>query len=35
MHKLLTKQLAQATGPNGEVDVAKLTELVSAAYQQS
>jgi PAS domain S-box-containing protein len=34
MHKLFAKQLAQATGPNGEVDVALLTELVSTAYEQ-
>jgi PAS domain-containing protein len=35
MHKLFAKQLAEATRPDGAVDVAKLTELVSAAYQQT
>jgi diguanylate cyclase (GGDEF)-like protein len=35
MHKLLAKQLARATGPSGQVDIAKLCELVSAAYAET
>ena len=35
MHKLLAKQLAKATQPSGQVDIAVLCELVSAAYAES
>lgn len=34
MHKLFAKQLAQATGPSGQVDVALLGQLVSAAFEE-
>ncbi len=35
MHKLLTRQLEKARLPNGEVDLARLTELVARAYAES
>src|SRR5215213_8897094 len=35
MHKLIAKQLARATGPSGEVDIAELCERVSAAYDET
>jgi diguanylate cyclase (GGDEF)-like protein/PAS domain S-box-containing protein len=35
MHPLLRKQLAEATGANGLVDVDRLTALVSAAYEDA
>lgn len=35
MHKLFKKQMEQALLPDGSVDVARLTELVSAAYEES
>ena len=35
MHKLLAKQLARATSPSGQIDVAKLCEAVSAAYAET
>jgi PAS domain S-box-containing protein len=34
-HKLFLRQLAKATDPNGQVDLEKLTELVSAAYDEA
>ncbi len=33
-HKLLAKQLVRAAGANGEVDLQKLAESVSAAYEE-
>ncbi|MGE0565303.1 MAG: PAS domain S-box protein [Pseudolabrys sp.] len=35
MHKLLQKQLARATDEHGEIELAKLTELVAAAYDEA
>src|SRR4051794_990943 len=35
MHKLLAKQLAKATGPTGQVDVTRLCEFVSTAYDET
>ncbi|HEX5126644.1 MAG TPA: EAL domain-containing protein [Rhodocyclaceae bacterium] len=35
MHKLFAKQLAKATKPSGEVDVALLGQLVSAAFEEA
>jgi diguanylate cyclase (GGDEF)-like protein len=35
MHRLLAKQLRKATDASGAVDVARLCELVSAAYEES
>jgi diguanylate cyclase (GGDEF)-like protein len=35
VHKLFTRQLAQARSASGEVDLDMLGELVSAAYEQS
>ena len=35
MHQLFAKQLAKATRPNGEVDIARLGDLVSAALEQA
>lgn len=33
MHKLITRQLEKVTGADGTVDVARLAELVSCAYE--
>ena len=33
MHRLLAEQLRCATDTNGQVDLVKLGELVSAAYE--
>ncbi|MBV9555917.1 MAG: diguanylate cyclase, partial [Pseudolabrys sp.] len=35
MHRLLARQLAKATSPSGEVDIAQLRELISTAYEQA
>jgi diguanylate cyclase (GGDEF)-like protein/PAS domain S-box-containing protein len=35
MHKLIQSQLAEATAPDGQIDVARLVELVSAAYSRA
>ena len=35
MHRLLAKQIRQATDESGQVDLTKLGELVSAAYEES
>src|ERR1700756_1112145 len=35
MHKLFEKQLARARLPSGELEVKTLTQLVSAAYEES
>jgi hypothetical protein len=35
MHPLLRKQLAEATGANGLVEIDRLTALVSAAYEDA
>ena len=35
MHKLLGKQIKKATGTDGELEVERLMELVSAAYQEA
>jgi len=35
VHKLFAKQLAKATRPTGEVDIARLTEIVSSAYEEA
>jgi diguanylate cyclase (GGDEF)-like protein/PAS domain S-box-containing protein len=34
-HRLLTRQIRQATDESGQVDLTKLGELVSAAYEES
>ena len=35
MHKLLAKQLQKARGPDGAVDLERLTELVASAYEEA
>ena len=35
MHRLLARQLRQSTDESGQVDLARLGELVSAAYEES
>jgi PAS domain S-box-containing protein len=35
MHKLLQRQLQKATSPGGEVDLAKLCELVNLSYEEN
>lgn len=35
MHRLLARQIRQATDESGEVDMTRLGELVSAAYEES
>src|SRR6478672_3809393 len=35
MHRLLARQIRQATDESGQVDVTKLCELVGAAYEES
>ncbi len=35
MHRLFTRQLAKATKPSGEIDIDRLGELVTAAYEQA
>lgn len=35
MHKLLHRQLQKATSPGGDVDLAKLCELVSLSYEEN
>ena len=35
MHKLFAKQLAKATKPTGEIDIDRLGQLVSDAFEQS
>ncbi len=35
MHRLFYRQLAKATKPSGEIDIDRLGELVTAAYEQA
>ena len=35
MRKLLAKQIERARGPDGQVDLDKLTALVAAAYEEA
>jgi diguanylate cyclase (GGDEF)-like protein/PAS domain S-box-containing protein len=35
VHRLLARQIRQATDESGQVDITKLSELVSAAYEES
>ena len=35
MHRLFSRQIAKATKPNGEIDIDRLGELVTAAYEQA